>query len=409
MSSLMEKEQAHKLVDRMPENATWDDLIYEIYVREVIERGLADGNPGGFNEQPSQLRMAPLRHSSNVFFLTTSLSVWNQSNVTGQLVQRRETRDLTQFRQQDHGCQRADPGNRLQQTDKGPVLLRSGQAQDGPVQRGDQLAQMAQFLQVGLEGDISTGSFHPNPLNPLDESSGPMAHLPFFRNHHSIKEKDGFNLVFAPRLLPHHALTSPDQTAIFQLPSGRNVDSFNLPIPKTPGKFAAVDWIPFLGSFFVPGRHIGRVDHDAVDPLCSQLVMNPETAKTSLVDRIILSTRKVTSKIIGQLVHFGRLGKCFMLAMLSKNAHAPALLVDIQTDVNRLTRKIKFVTLIHGKPPFGVFLFRNQNYSRNVETCLFFFNSFVQKARRFFFESYPQGYRERRDFSPALSGGAGRA
>ena len=42
MSSLMEKEQAHKLVDRMPENATWDDLIYEIYVREVIERGLAD-------------------------------------------------------------------------------------------------------------------------------------------------------------------------------------------------------------------------------------------------------------------------------------------------------------------------------------------------------------------------------
>lgn len=42
MSSRMEKEQAHKLVDRMPANATWDDLIYEIYVREVIERGLAD-------------------------------------------------------------------------------------------------------------------------------------------------------------------------------------------------------------------------------------------------------------------------------------------------------------------------------------------------------------------------------
>ena len=42
MSSRMEKEQAHKLVDQMPENATWDDLIYEIYVREVIERGLAD-------------------------------------------------------------------------------------------------------------------------------------------------------------------------------------------------------------------------------------------------------------------------------------------------------------------------------------------------------------------------------
>jgi hypothetical protein len=42
MSNRMEKEQAHKLIDQMPANATWDDLIYEIYVREVIERGLAD-------------------------------------------------------------------------------------------------------------------------------------------------------------------------------------------------------------------------------------------------------------------------------------------------------------------------------------------------------------------------------
>jgi predicted transcriptional regulator len=30
----------------MPENATWDDLIHEIYVREVIERGLEDSNAG---------------------------------------------------------------------------------------------------------------------------------------------------------------------------------------------------------------------------------------------------------------------------------------------------------------------------------------------------------------------------
>jgi hypothetical protein len=34
--------ESHKLVDRMPANATWDDLIYDICVREVIERGLAD-------------------------------------------------------------------------------------------------------------------------------------------------------------------------------------------------------------------------------------------------------------------------------------------------------------------------------------------------------------------------------
>ena len=42
MAHVMLKEEAHRLIDRMPSNATWDDLIYEIYVREVIERGLAD-------------------------------------------------------------------------------------------------------------------------------------------------------------------------------------------------------------------------------------------------------------------------------------------------------------------------------------------------------------------------------
>ena len=46
MGSMMSKQEAKRLVDMMPENATWDDLIHEIYVREVIERGLDDSNAG---------------------------------------------------------------------------------------------------------------------------------------------------------------------------------------------------------------------------------------------------------------------------------------------------------------------------------------------------------------------------
>ena len=42
MAEPMRKDEAHELVNQMPENATWDDLIDEIYVRQVIERGLAD-------------------------------------------------------------------------------------------------------------------------------------------------------------------------------------------------------------------------------------------------------------------------------------------------------------------------------------------------------------------------------
>lgn len=40
------KEEARRLIDRLPENATWDDLMYEIYVRLAIEAGLADSKAG---------------------------------------------------------------------------------------------------------------------------------------------------------------------------------------------------------------------------------------------------------------------------------------------------------------------------------------------------------------------------
>jgi hypothetical protein len=42
MPAVMMKEEAHKLVDRLPDRATWDDLMHEIYIHEVIERGLSD-------------------------------------------------------------------------------------------------------------------------------------------------------------------------------------------------------------------------------------------------------------------------------------------------------------------------------------------------------------------------------
>ena len=34
------KKQAHRIVDRLPEKATWDDLMYRLYVRQTIEKGM---------------------------------------------------------------------------------------------------------------------------------------------------------------------------------------------------------------------------------------------------------------------------------------------------------------------------------------------------------------------------------
>lgn len=36
------KEEAKRLIDRLPNEATWEDVIYEMYVRNKVERGLKD-------------------------------------------------------------------------------------------------------------------------------------------------------------------------------------------------------------------------------------------------------------------------------------------------------------------------------------------------------------------------------
>ena len=46
MGQIMRKDEAHKLIDRLPPDATWDDLMREIYVRETIEQGLSDSKEG---------------------------------------------------------------------------------------------------------------------------------------------------------------------------------------------------------------------------------------------------------------------------------------------------------------------------------------------------------------------------
>jgi len=46
MSTTNIKEEAHRLVENLPSNATWEDLMYHIYVRQAIEAGLEDSEAG---------------------------------------------------------------------------------------------------------------------------------------------------------------------------------------------------------------------------------------------------------------------------------------------------------------------------------------------------------------------------
>ena len=40
------REQMHSLADQIAEDATWDDVAYEIYVRQAVENGLRASREG---------------------------------------------------------------------------------------------------------------------------------------------------------------------------------------------------------------------------------------------------------------------------------------------------------------------------------------------------------------------------
>ncbi len=46
MASANVKQQVHELVDHLPDDATWDDVMYRIAVRRSIEIGLRESETG---------------------------------------------------------------------------------------------------------------------------------------------------------------------------------------------------------------------------------------------------------------------------------------------------------------------------------------------------------------------------
>jgi hypothetical protein len=55
------KEEARRLLDKLPEEITWDDIMHEIYVRQAIEAGLNDSKAG---------RTTPVEHVREKFGLS---------------------------------------------------------------------------------------------------------------------------------------------------------------------------------------------------------------------------------------------------------------------------------------------------------------------------------------------------
>jgi len=57
------KEEALRLVKGLPEDATWEDVQYQIYFRQAVEAGLADSHAGRVVPQDEARRRFATRNS----------------------------------------------------------------------------------------------------------------------------------------------------------------------------------------------------------------------------------------------------------------------------------------------------------------------------------------------------------
>ena len=54
------KEEARRMIESLPDDATWEDVQYSIYVRERIERGRREATDGKIlDEDEVERRMKP--------------------------------------------------------------------------------------------------------------------------------------------------------------------------------------------------------------------------------------------------------------------------------------------------------------------------------------------------------------
>ncbi|MCA2734354.1 MAG: hypothetical protein ACK6CP_09095 [Pseudanabaena sp.] len=62
MTVLNVKQQAQSLIEKLPDNCTWDDIMQQVYVILAVEAGLADSQAGrvkSVEEVRSQFGLQP--------------------------------------------------------------------------------------------------------------------------------------------------------------------------------------------------------------------------------------------------------------------------------------------------------------------------------------------------------------
>jgi predicted transcriptional regulator len=64
MTIQTQKQAIIEMIQRMPEDASLDDVMYALYVRQAIERGIADADAGRFASDEEVERVLGKRRKS---------------------------------------------------------------------------------------------------------------------------------------------------------------------------------------------------------------------------------------------------------------------------------------------------------------------------------------------------------
>jgi hypothetical protein len=54
------KEEARKVLESVPDNATWEDIMYQLYLREKVEAAIAEADAGEGISQEEMEKRFPL-------------------------------------------------------------------------------------------------------------------------------------------------------------------------------------------------------------------------------------------------------------------------------------------------------------------------------------------------------------
>jgi hypothetical protein len=153
----------------------YDGLMFGHSGAELVEGQdqsgvFPDSNPGTFDNQASEERIASLGDASGDLALAAGVFAGDQADITGELVQGPETTECDKFSQEDHGSQCTDTRDGEQRNGVRAIRRFFGKGMDLFSGVSDHQSKILQLLGKYLESTSAAGRLHGELFYPRYKS-----------------------------------------------------------------------------------------------------------------------------------------------------------------------------------------------------------------------------------------------